>query len=105
MADGSATLRDVEQPPVRRQAFTMMSETGILAKALAGFTDQRAVFWDLQRPELGARRAQNLGYVGLCDVAEEQAHGLPQRFGFGLVHERFEFLVGFELRPVLAKRA
>src|SRR5690606_32651710 len=89
-------LRDVEQPPVRGQAFTMMSEAGILPKPLARFADQRAVLRDLQRPKLGARRTKDIAYVSLRDVAEEQAHGLPQRFGFRLVHERLELLVGFE---------
>jgi hypothetical protein len=64
-----ATLRDVQEPPVRWQAFTMMTEVWISTDALARFGDQRAIPWHLQRSELSTGRAKDLTDVGLRDVA------------------------------------
>lgn len=69
MPGGPATLRDVEQAPVRGQAFAMVAKFGMLAKPLASLGEQGAVLRHLQRSELRARRAEYLLYVRFRDVA------------------------------------
>lgn len=69
MSGGPATLRDVKEPPVSRQAFTVMAEVRVFADALAGFGDQRAILGDLQRSEVNTGSAKDLADVGLRDVA------------------------------------
>lgn len=103
---GPAALRDVEEPPVGRQPVSVVAKPGIVAEVLARFGDQRTILRHLQRPELRTGCAENLAYVGFRDIAEEEPHGglLPERFGFGLVHESLELFIGLELRTVLAKR-
>jgi hypothetical protein len=58
----------------------------------------------VQLAVFGPGETSRTGSVRLRDVAEEQLHGLPQRFGFSFAHERLELLIGFELRPVLTQR-
>lgn len=106
MARGPAALRNVKEPPVGRQPLAMMAQSGIVPEIPARFGEQGAVLRHLERSELCARRTENLAYVRFRDVGENELHGrlLPERFGFGVIHERLEFFVGLELRSVVTKR-
>jgi hypothetical protein len=104
MAGRTAALADMKQAPFRRKSRAVVSEPGILRKSAARLREQRTITRHLGRPKLGARSDENLPDVCPRGVGQDDAHGLlPQRFGFRLVHERLELLIGFELRTVEAK--
>ncbi|HVY29653.1 MAG TPA: hypothetical protein VHB79_24000 [Polyangiaceae bacterium] len=102
----TTSLADVEEPSFGRKTLTMMTAPRIIAEVLAGFGDQQAVLRYLERPKLGERIAENFADVGLRGLGEDQSHGLllPERVGFGFVHESVELIIGLELGAVSVQR-
>jgi hypothetical protein len=82
-----------------------MPKLRVVPQALAGVAKQGPVSRHLERPELRARCPKNFADVSLGGFSEDQPHEpLLQGFALRLIHERLELLVGFELRPMTAKR-